>query len=203
MGAVSLNWSPLTREMCVWSCAPILYTYLICASVVWKWKLWFVVHGFIVRIVMLTGLSTAEASISEKVSDKQSDPNSESVTEKMLLCIWTRSSSLWVDTVCVSVSVQGPLTRQTHANTQRCILLFMSGGVWGGQLWDAHKVFWSRFCRQPLISNRSCFALLLNMKQKPRNEYLQVKSLAVSWIQVCTYNCSHVYLWLSKSYAKV
>lgn len=46
----------------------------------------------------LTDLGSAEAFITEMESDKQSDPHSDSLAEKRRLpCLWTRSSSLWVD----------------------------------------------------------------------------------------------------------
>lgn len=108
----------------------------------------------------------APLKLSSVRTDKQSDPHSDSLAEK--------TAAVSLDQILVPVSLtmfKVPCKDgHTHIPTLRSVLCyFMSGGVWGGQLWDANMVFEVGFVAS--VSHVSCLNLL-NMKQKPKNSLL-------------------------------
>lgn len=113
-------------------------------------------------------------------TDKQSDPHSDSLAEKIV------AVSLDQILVPTSLSLSKVPYKDGHAHmlTLRSVLCYlMSGGVWGGKLWDANMVLEVGFVAS--LSQLSSLNLL-NMKQKPKNKQ------PLSWLQVYIYTCSSV-----------
>lgn len=116
---------------------------------------------------MLTGLSYVETLISEKVSDEQSDPGSDSLAEKGSRCVFGPDPLPRGSILSASLTPSKVLCKDTHTCQHRevcCVILWVEECEVGScetLTWCLRLVLSSAS-----LSHLSCLNVLLNKKQK-------------------------------------